>query len=84
MMRLKVVLKNIKNLIPKGFEPIRLMQITMNNIANNPDIADCDMMSIVTAIYQAAILGLEPGVDGQAYIVPFVNYKKIKESICGL
>lgn len=63
--------------LPKHLKPERLIRIVLTEVTKNPKLLDCSEGSMIGAILQAAQLGLEPGgVLGQAYLVPFKNYKK--------
>lgn len=54
-----------------GITPQRLVRIVMTEIRKNPDLLACTKESLIGAILQAAQLGLEPGVLGQCWIIPY-------------
>ena len=63
--------------VPKHIRPDRLIRIAMTTIQQNPKLLDCDQLSVLKSMMQAAALGLEPdGVLGHAYLVPFYNSRK--------
>src|SRR5690606_34814355 len=45
-------------------------------LRKNPKMLECDPMSFIAAIMQASQLGLEPGVLGSCYLIPFNNKAK--------
>jgi recombination protein RecT len=58
--------------LPKHLSPDRLVRIVVASVARTPALLDCDQMSLLQAVMQAAELGLEPGSAlGEAYLVPF-------------
>lgn len=61
----------IKAALPKEMSAERLSRIAMTEIRSNPKLLECDSRSLFGAVIQAAQLGLEPGVMGQAYLIPF-------------
>lgn len=62
----------ISQCLPKHITPERIIQLTTNYIATNPKIAECSVASIIGAMMQASILGLEPlPALGQVYFVPY-------------
>jgi recombination protein RecT len=56
--------------LPKHVPVERLIQIATTYVSNNPKIAECTASSIIGAIMEMSIQGLEPGL-GQCYIVPY-------------
>jgi len=65
----------IARAIPKHMDADRLLRITMTCIRTNPQLLDCSRDSLLAAVMQAAQLGLEPGILGQCYLVPFRDNK---------
>jgi recombination protein RecT len=57
--------------LPKHMTPDRMMRVAMTEIQKTPALLDCSPVSLVAAVIQASQLGLEIGVLGQAYLVPF-------------
>ena len=63
--------------LPKHLNAERIVRVTMTSIQRNPDLLDCDPISLVGAVIQSSQLGLElDGILGHAYLVPFRNTKK--------
>jgi recombination protein RecT len=63
--------------LPRHITADRLIRVALTSCQKNPQLLQCDQMSLLGAIMQSAQLGLEPdGVTGLAYLVPFWNSKK--------
>ncbi|MED0738695.1 recombinase RecT [Aneurinibacillus thermoaerophilus] len=67
--------KAIQSIVPKHVTPERLIRIGMNATSRNPLLLQCTPESIVGAVVNCAVLGVEPNLLGHAYIVPFYNSK---------
>lgn len=70
------VKSRIAAILPKHFSADRLLDIVVNQIRTNPELAKCTQESILGAVMTSTMTGLEPGVAGRAYILPFNNSKK--------
>lgn len=77
-----VMLKNyaseIARALPKHMDGDRMARIALTEFRKNPKLADCEPKSVFAAVIVAAQLGLEPGVLGQAYLVPYKVSKKVR------
>lgn len=63
--------------LPRALTAERLIRIALTEVRKNPTLGTCDMQSVIGAIMIGAQLGLEPGIMGQAYLVPFnSSYKE--------
>lgn len=60
--------------LPKHLTPERMIRIAITCLRTNPKLAECEPQSILASVMLASQLGLEPGVLGQSFLVP---YKKI-------
>jgi len=67
---------SIQAALPKHMDVERFSRIVLVTMSQNPKLLDCTPMSLLTAVMQAAQLGLEPGVLGQCYLIPYWNDKK--------
>src|SRR5690625_3641572 len=77
---LKQMAPAMQQALPKHLDVDRLMRLTMTTIRTTPELRDADVGSLLGGVMQAAQLGLEPGLLGQCYLLPFNNRKKgIKE-----
>lgn len=61
--------------LPRHLSPDRMLRVTMTCIANEPKLLECTRASLVGAVMQLSQLGLEPGILGQAYLLPYRNNK---------
>ncbi|MES2488524.1 MAG: recombinase RecT [Pseudomonadota bacterium] len=57
--------------LPKHMDVDRMLRVSLTCFRTTPKLAECDPMSVIAAIVQSAQLGLEPGLMGQAYLIPF-------------
>lgn len=62
--------------LPKCMSAERLVRIALTSIRLNPKLSNCTGESFLGALFQAAQLGLEPNIEGQAYLIPYSNSKK--------
>jgi recombination protein RecT len=53
-----------------------MIRLACTEFAKNEDLQQCTQLSVYAGIIQAAQLGLEIGVLGQGYLIPFWNNKK--------
>lgn len=70
---LKAMLPAITEALPKskGMEAERLSRIALTTLKQNPKLLECSIESLLGAVLQSASLGLEPGLLGSCYFVPF-------------
>jgi recombination protein RecT len=57
--------------LPKHLNPDRMARVALTEFRKNPALAECDPKTIFASIIVASQLGLEPGVMGQAYLIPY-------------
>lgn len=62
--------------LPKYLSATRMIEITMTEIARTPDLLKCTQASLIGCVIQSAQLGLQPGIVGEAYLIPFRNNKR--------
>ncbi len=74
----KDMMPAIQQAIPKHMTPDRLLRIATTAIKTNPKLKACTAVSLLASVMQCAQLGLEPGVLGHAYLIPYNNKKKDK------
>lgn len=72
---LKSMEGEIARALPKHLSVERLTRVALTQVRLIPELQACDQMSFLAAIMQAAQLGLEPGVNGQCYLIPFNNHR---------
>lgn len=63
--------------LPSFITPERFIRVAVTSMRLNPKLAQCTQASILGALFQSAQLGLEPNVEGQAYLIPYNNTKYI-------
>ncbi|WP_438447440.1 recombinase RecT [Gorillibacterium sp. sgz5001074] len=73
---LKKMEGEIARALPKHLTPERLTRIALTTIRTNPKLLECTLPSLMAGVMQAAQLGLEPGLIGHCYFVPFKNTKQ--------
>src|SRR5690554_2510194 len=73
---LKQMAPAMQEALPKHMDVDRLMRLTMTTIRTTPELRKADVGSLLGGVMQAAQLGLEPGLLGQCYLLPFKNNKK--------
>lgn len=57
--------------LPKHITADRMIRLAMTSFSQNRALQECDMNSIFSSVVIAAQLGLEIGVGGQGYLVPY-------------
>lgn len=57
--------------LPAHMRPERIVRIALTTLKTNPKLYQCDPYSFLGALFQCAQLGLEPNIEGQAYIIPY-------------
>ena len=66
----------IAKALPSTITPERFTRMATTAVTMNPDLGMCTPASFIGAMLQAAALGLEPNTAlGQAYLIPYNNYK---------
>lgn len=73
---LKQMAPQMQEALPKHLDVDRLMRLTMTTIRTTPELRNADVGSLLGGVMQAAQLGLEPGLLGQCYLLPFKNRNK--------
>lgn len=61
----------ISRALPKHMDGDRLARIALTEFRKTPKLAQCDPRSIFAAVIMASQLGLEPGINGHAYLIPY-------------
>ncbi|WHP06954.1 recombinase RecT [Acinetobacter corruptisaponis] len=57
--------------LPKHLTVDRMIRLSLTAFSQNPALQQCTSNSIFSSIIIASQLGLEPGVNGQGYLVPY-------------
>lgn len=62
--------------LPKHLNPDRMTRLALTALSQNPELRKCTMRSIFGEVVKASQIGLEIGVLGQGFLVPYWNEKK--------
>lgn len=57
--------------LPKHLNPDRMMRLALTAFSTTPALRKCTPQSILSSIVVASQIGLEPGVAGQGYLIPY-------------
>lgn len=57
--------------LPKHLNPDRMARLAVTAFSGSEKLQQCDPKTIVASIMNASVMGLEIGVDGQGYLVPY-------------
>jgi recombination protein RecT len=72
---LKITLDRLKSQIalalPKHLNADRMARLALTAFSTTPQLQSCTTRSIYGSLMTAAQLGLEPGVNGQGYLIPY-------------
>lgn len=74
---IKAMEPEIKRALPSVMTPERFMRMAISATNMNPTLLKCDKMTFLSALMNAAQLGLEPNTPlGQAYLIPYWSSKR--------
>ncbi|UOQ43380.1 recombination protein RecT [Halobacillus salinarum] len=68
---LKKMGPEIEKALPQHMDVDRMARIALTTIRTTPKLLECKIPSLMGAVMQAAQLGLEPGLIGHCYIIPY-------------
>lgn len=74
----------IARALPSHLNGDRMARIALTSFRSNPKLGQCDPRSVFAAIIVASQLGLEPGVMGQCYLIPYKNECQLQIGYQGL
>lgn len=61
----------IARALPKHMNADRMLRIALTEFRKSPKLAKCDPRSVFASIIIASQLGIEPGIGGQGFLVPY-------------
>lgn len=71
---IKAMMPEIKKALPEVITPERFTRMALSALNTTPKLQECTQISFLSALMNAAQLGLEPNTPlGQAYLIPFNN-----------
>ncbi len=74
----------IANALPRHLSADRMARIALTCFRNTPKLAECKPTSVFAAVLQAAQLGIEPGLTGEAYLIPYKETCQLIPGYAGL
>lgn len=82
---LKAMSEEIKAALPEQVKSERFQRVALTAFSNNDKLQNCEPVSFIAAMMQAAQLGLEPNTPlGQAYLIPYGNQVQFQVGYKGL
>ena len=71
---IKAMEPEIRRALPSVITPERFTRMALSALNTTPKLGECNQMSFLGALMNAAQLGLEPNTSlGQAYLIPYKN-----------
>lgn len=67
--------------LPKHLTADRMARLALTAFSTTPKLQECTPQSIAASVMTASTLGLEPGVNGQGYLIPYWDNRK-RVTIC--
>jgi len=64
--------EQLKMALPEHMRPERIVRIALTTLKTTPKLYECDPYSFLAALFQSAQLGLEPNLNGEAWIIPYL------------
>lgn len=68
---LKTFQAEIERALPKHLNGDRMARIALTEFRKNPNLQKCDPRSVFAAVVVASQAGLEPGIMGHGYLIPY-------------
>jgi recombination protein RecT len=57
--------------LPRHMNADRVLRIALTELRKTPALMECDSQSVLASVVIASQLGLEPGINGQGYLIPY-------------
>lgn len=74
---LDVIRAQLLEVLPSQIDAERFLRIIAKAVIESPKLMACTRLSLLASIHEAAQLGLEPGVMGSAYLVPYKMRRQV-------
>lgn len=68
---LKQGLGSVKAALPQHMHPERMLRLALTAFSSNYKLQQCTPRSILASLVMASQLGLEPGIGGQGWLIPY-------------
>lgn len=81
---LETLQNEIRRALPTHLNPDRMARIALTCFRTTPKLALCEPASVFAAVLQASQLGLEPGLLGQCYLIPYKDQCTLQIGYQGL
>lgn len=81
---LKQMENEIAKALPKHITAERMSRIVLTTIRQTPALLQCSVESLLGAVMQASQLGLEPGLLGHCYLIPYKGQVQFQMGYQGL
>lgn len=59
--------------LPRHMNADRMTRLALTAFSTTPALQQCSLQSIAASVMTAAQLGLEPGINGQGYLIPYAG-----------
>lgn len=70
--------KQIQAALPRHLTAERMMRVALTAFNQTPGLQECEPITLIAAIVQSSLLGLEPvGILGHSYLIPFKKWKEV-------
>lgn len=63
----------IEMALPAHLKADRMLRIALTCFSTTPKLRQCSAQSILASVVVASQIGLEPGISGQGYLIPYKN-----------
>lgn len=68
---IKTLQPEIERALPRHMDGDRMARLLLTAVRQTPKLAQCDPQSFAGAVLTASALGLEPNLNGEAYLIPY-------------
>lgn len=66
----------LAKVLPKYLTAERMIELVMTEIARTPQLLECTQASLIGCIIELSQLGLQPGIVGECYMIPYRNKRR--------